>query len=216
MEEAWMTTAGWQELFRDPKFARPSLDYFSQLRALIDPMSNQPLTWSERWKLIQFGLASKSAMLQTNLKYFADLADEAGRTVYTSRSAVSVPKNLLMDGIGTLFVTARLKHELGRAVQDLLRVEVALYRYRNDHGSFPKTTSALAPAYLKTVPTDPLAGAVGVPFRYQQTGNGTGFLLYSLGTDLKDDGGKPTRFPGERASGDIVAGRMRQPRKATP
>jgi hypothetical protein len=53
----------------------------------------------------------------------------------------------------------------------------------------------LAPSYLETVPVDPFDGQ---PLRYRT--QGAGYVLYSIGPDLKDDGG--THLKGK--SGDLV------------
>jgi hypothetical protein len=99
------------------------------------------------------------------------------------------------------------------ALQTILRTEVALYRYRADHGRFPETLAALIPAYLAAIPDDPFGGARRKSPRYKCGLSRKSFLLYSLGADLKDDGGKPTRWPGDDMTGDMVAGKLWQPRK---
>jgi hypothetical protein len=59
------------------------------------------------------------------------------------------------------------------------------------------------------VPDDPCGGAAGRPLRYSATENGAEFTLYSIGPDLKDDGGTPMpKGPGGQESGDIVAGKL--------
>ncbi len=73
---------------------------------------------------------------------------------------------------------------------------VALEQFRAAHNNrYPASLSELAPNYLDAVLTDPFDGQ---PLRYQKQGNG--YLLYSIGADLKDDGGKPMNGKG----GDIV------------
>jgi hypothetical protein len=216
METAWADAAGYQEVLREPSLSKVSPKYFSAVRELMGRDPSQPLTIRDALKVVQFGIASKTQMLLDNLEYYRKLAYEAERTVYTGRSAVPLPRNVLMDTylmFGNAIVTFRAKHEQARSVQDLLRLEIALTRYRKDHGVYPATLSALAPVYLRSVPDDPLGGAPGTPFHYSVTGNR--FLLYSLGTDLRDDGGTPIRFP-RHQPGDIVAGKMWQPRKNTP
>jgi hypothetical protein len=218
VEEGWNETASWREILRKPDFTRLSLDYFKNMRPLVSSNVSQRMTPTDGWQLLQFGLASKSAILRENLEYYRHLAHEAERTVYTGTSVVPVPNNLIMrlsTSQGNMFVSARSKHEASRVVQDILRIEVAIHRYRKDRGAFPPSLSLLTPVYLASIPNDPLAGVPHVPFRYRVKDNGSHFLLYSLGTDLVDGGGTPARHPADQP-GDIVAGRMRQPRKATP
>lgn len=65
-------------------------------------------------------------------------------------------------------------------------VAVALEEFRAAQGNgYPDALSALVPTYLQFVPADPFDGQ---PMRYRK--EGTGYLLYSIGPDLKDDGGR--------------------------
>lgn len=49
---------------------------------------------------------------------------------------------------------------------DLLRMGVALERYRLNHGSYPAALNALAPEYLATIPREPFTGE---PYNYEST-----------------------------------------------
>ncbi len=68
---------------------------------------------------------------------------------------------------------------------DLVRLAFALAAYRADRGSFPAKLSELAPKYLAEVPRDIFTGA-----DLHYTKNRNGYLLYSVGINGKDDGGK--------------------------
>src|ERR1017187_2297886 len=102
---------------------------------------------------------------------------------------------------------------LGRAAEAearrrLIIAAVALERYRGRHGSYPDSLEKLAPEFLKNAPTDFMDGK---PLRYRLMGDGR-FLLYSVGLDCVDDGGKipqtdpewPPLQPGVPLGGDIV------------
>ena len=54
----------------------------------------------------------------------------------------------------------------------------------------------------------------GGPLQYRPLKNGRAYQLYSIGTDLKDDGGTPARYVG-LGPGDIVAGKMWRKRTFT-
>jgi hypothetical protein len=75
---------------------------------------------------------------------------------------------------------------------------IALRLYRKEHGRYPENLSALVPRYLPSVPADPFDGK---PLRYRR--EGTGFRLWSIGPDRKDDGGVEGK-PGWWVQGDIV------------
>jgi hypothetical protein len=66
-------------------------------------------------------------------------------------------------------------------------IACALERYRLAHNSYPETLDALVPQYLAQIPADIIGGA---PLHYRRANDGK-FLLYSIGWNEKDDGGKP-------------------------
>jgi hypothetical protein len=73
---------------------------------------------------------------------------------------------------------------------------VALEQFRAAHDNrYPTALSELTPNDLGATLMDPFDGQ---PLRYQK--QGAGYVLYSIGSDLKDDGGKPMNGKG----GDIV------------
>ncbi|MDX1962171.1 MAG: hypothetical protein SFX18_03395 [Pirellulales bacterium] len=61
---------------------------------------------------------------------------------------------------------------------------LALDLYRRNNGQYPPQLSDLAPKYLQQVPLDPYNDK---DFIYRKVGNG--YLCYSVGPDLQDDGG---------------------------
>ncbi len=63
---------------------------------------------------------------------------------------------------------------------------LALERYRDKYGAYPDTLQALAPEFLKSVPLDFMNGQ---PLHYHVSQDGR-FLLYSVGLDCVDNGGK--------------------------
>ncbi len=79
----------------------------------------------------------------------------------------------------------------------LTQVALALGAYKADHGEYPEELDELRRDYLKEIPNDIF---VNKPPRYRREGGG--YLLYSVGSDMKDDGGKEL----DRRSGseDIV------------
>jgi hypothetical protein len=70
----------------------------------------------------------------------------------------------------------------------LAQTACALERHWLAHGKYPASLAELVPAYLDRVPLDVVNGQ---PLHYRRTENGK-FVLYSVGLDGKDDGGKPT------------------------
>src|SRR5262249_13561197 len=66
-----------------------------------------------------------------------------------------------------------------------LHLAFALAEYQGDLGRYPETLAELAPQYLDTIPDDIFAGK---PLIYRPEGKG--FLLYSVGENRIDDGGR--------------------------
>ncbi len=62
---------------------------------------------------------------------------------------------------------------------------LAVERYRLARGKLPEALGQLVPDYLAAVPEDPFDGT---PLRYRRTERG--FVVYSVGEDGNDDGGK--------------------------
>jgi hypothetical protein len=80
---------------------------------------------------------------------------------------------------------------LGRAAEAEVRrrlivTAIALERFRNQHGAYPKSLEQLSPDLLKNPPVDFMDGK---PLRYRLTDGGH-FVLYSVGLNCADDGGQ--------------------------
>ncbi|GBC98642.1 hypothetical protein HRbin17_01156 [bacterium HR17] len=87
---------------------------------------------------------------------------------------------MLMPPLSRLFQRATTYH----ALQRIGMTAMALRLYRHGHGRYPETLQALVPQYLPAVPTDPFDGK---PLRYRRSAKG--FKVWSVGEDMKDDGG---------------------------
>lgn len=66
-----------------------------------------------------------------------------------------------------------------------LNVVLALAAYRSDHGGYPERLEALSPRYLPELPQDVFTGE---SLQYRTTAGG--YLLYSVGPNGEDDGGR--------------------------
>jgi hypothetical protein len=101
--------------------------------------------------------------------------------------------------------------EKGSALQsglDETRTALALERCRLAHGEYPETLDALVPEFLKAVPLDVMTNK---PLSYRRI-SPNDFLLWSVGWDVVDDGGKP--LDPKTKKGDIVW--MRLPKSGKP
>ena len=89
----------------------------------------------------------------------------------------------LMDPAWVQVQSSRLHALVPSAV-----VALAAERYRRQHGRWPDTLDALVPAFLRDVPVDPQDGT---PLRYRRLIDGV--VIYSIGPDMVDNGGKLDR-----------------------
>ena len=89
----------------------------------------------------------------------------------------------------TSAVVEDTKEELTELAQlTVALTALAIEQYRLSHGQLPTCLDDLIPAYLPDVPQDPFDGR---PLRYRL--REPGFIVYSIGPDETDDGGKPRR-----------------------
>jgi hypothetical protein len=79
----------------------------------------------------------------------------------------------------------------------LARTALALAAFKAKTGAYPDKLDALVPDFLPRVPLDPFSGR---PLRLKR--DGAGLVVYSVGRDLKDDGGRAAE-PGA-TDGDLV------------
>lgn len=77
----------------------------------------------------------------------------------------------------------------------IIIIALALERFHNRHGSYPKTLAELTPEFLKAPLPDFMDGK---QLRYRLGDDGH-FLLYSVGLDCVDNGGKMRRYMSDPA-----------------
>ena len=92
-----------------------------------------------------------------------------------------------------------------------LETRIAIERYKRRHGSYPGTLDLLVPEFLAAVPQEPWGPgplhyrALPAPDEY-----GRGYVLYSVGEDGVDDGGKMQPDPGRPLPNGFRADPSRQ------
>jgi hypothetical protein len=78
-----------------------------------------------------------------------------------------------------------------------MKTSLAIQRYRLAYACLPDTLNPLVPDYLAAIPQDPFDGA---PLRYKRLERG--FMVYSVGEDGHDDGGKKEPQRGKKKQGE--------------
>jgi hypothetical protein len=118
-----------------------------------------------------------------------------------SRKAMSreFGKIMITSFFPAVRAVSETKHRVeARTVLD--QVGFALTAYAADHRGYPKELAALAPHYIERVPADPINEQ---PLHYERRPDG--FVLYSVGSNGKDDGGAGY---GEKPSSDDLVIRV--------
>ncbi len=89
--------------------------------------------------------------------------------------------------------------EVPRAYRLAVEAVISLHEYRAKHGKLPKYLVDLAPDFVRAAPVDPFSGR---PLVYRLTPDKKDFVLYSVGENQVDDGGK--HDPAPNSKGDLV------------
>jgi hypothetical protein len=129
--------------------------------------------------------------------YFKDMepVDISDYTKFGTSTGVMV-KSALKGDLGALNFAAVAIPNFQRAFQkkyytdfqiDAMRLRIAALEYKRDKKQLPPSLNALAPDYIDAVPADPFDGQ---PIRYDVKRG----LIYSVGRNLKDDGGDASAF----------------------
>ncbi len=113
-----------------------------------------------------------------------------------------VVARLILPALGRIFATGQ--QHLARC--ESARVALAALRYKAKHGRLPGALAALVPDFLKAVPPDPFDGK---PLRYRA--DAAGLTVYSVGENLKDDGGV-TQQPADGGKPLDIGFRVRWPK----
>jgi hypothetical protein len=171
------------------------------LRVLLPIESNKPDAWTSL-KAIFVGHLIPRGWVYQNMVQLAngyqtigESSDSSGQRVFPKKvDAVAImakshpsPYNYLARISDPTHSkrcrdTAKIQTEVNEAL-----IACALERYRLARNAFPETLDALVPQFLAQVPPDLIGGQ---PLHYRRADNGK-FLLYSVGWNEKDDGGKP-------------------------
>ena len=113
----------------------------------------------------------------------------------SDRGMRSWAAKMLLPGLGNV-VKKFGKAQVG---VDEAVIACALERYRIATGNFPDTTEMLAPRFLARLPNDALTGT---PYKYRR--ETSGFVLYSVGWNERDDNGVAGKTFFDEDEGDWV------------
>jgi hypothetical protein len=157
-------------------------------------------------------LCSKQRLMRNYTQYMDAAIYQAGLP-YATRKAPSLPGDPYTRGMLDDFELVQWQIARNETRSRLLILQLAIHAFRLERKRLPVKLEELAPTYISTVPLDPCSG-IDKPL-YRRSGET--YVLYSIGPDGKDDGGKPIERPGateartrylaaSESTGDFMAG----------
>ena len=151
--------------------------------------------WKENlWRFVSFNYPDRQEVVVNIDKYFGRFAEIITETPWELRdetiddqlwNEVNITPLMLKIQTPAHERVSQIAWRMKTGRQALLTV-LAVIRYEKEKGGYPAGLDELVKAgYLKKLPMDPYSDG---PLVYRKTESG--FLLYSLGVNLKDDGGE--------------------------
>lgn len=180
-----------EEAEKDPK-ARP-LEYTIDWNVTLRLMNG----WYDR-----LAAAAREPDFAKRAKAFESINDDLKRLAAESQNPTKIlfrlaanpkPREELGRTIGNILVallvpaiqTVRTAEDRAIARRDLITLGFAARVYRAEKGRSPRTLEELVPTYAKAIPEDAMTGEA-----YSYAATKTGFVIYSLGDNRVDDGGR--------------------------
>ena len=122
----------------------------------------------------------------------------------TSNQIANILVGLLLPAL-TAAAPAETRHI---AIQQVTLTSIAITRYKKQHDHYPDKLTAVKGVFIDELPNDPFTGRT---LKYLQNANG--FLLYSFGANMTDDGGHTRADSGD---GDDIVFRVDHHPRQTP
>src|ERR1051326_299537 len=172
---------------------------FEEQIYLFGGSATSPPATKDRLRTSLFmGLYKSTGLLHKDKVFYLDTLGKYVSTAeapFPERLAITQPVNgaALMPGKMMIFsrmLLPALSRTLQRDGEHAARIRttqtaIAVERFRRAHnGSLPSDLNELVPAWLPSAPRDPFDGQ---PLRFKRLGSG--YVVYSVGSDLRDDGG---------------------------
>ncbi len=190
-EEKWAQLAGLIEVYRSPDWRAKLLNSWKEAGP-VERQFDEARIRTMRWDL---WFAGKQDCLESYTRYLGQSIAYVSQPYAAHSAPPAVPQNVVgtiltenTNGDGVSVLNTWCKDVGCRALNELIIAKLALRAYQQEHAAYPDTLQELVKAgILARVPMDSFA--LNAPLRYQR--RGTGYALYSVGPDGKDDGGIP-------------------------
>ena len=177
-EESYSGQAEMVEIIRNTK------GYSDIHKMFLVPGS--PNDASAHTQALRYIFGDKSRMVSSYRDYMAATIKNVRQPYASHPEAPTPPSDPLNEMFDPSFEGARFRDVSMKTETRMLLVAYALQAYRAEHGDYPETLEALAPGILRKTPDD-LYALTGT-FKYRKMGKR--YVLYSVGPDGKDNGGK--------------------------
>lgn len=172
------------ELFHRPHWRR---GYYREISGMTLPGAATPSgpDWEEIWMTLQLYTLSNHRIAR-NYEVLMEQVIQEARLPHGAPAPPLPPADPVSESNAGLSTGSVVLRRADGARDGLLLAGLALRAYRVENGRYPASLEALAPAYLKRIPLDPFARDAALKYRSQ----GESYVLYSVGPDGKDDGGR--------------------------
>lgn len=141
-------------------------------------------------------LLNKAELARMNVEWMIPAVDPKARLYHPEkgvayddeiqRNIIGHPKMFLAQLVAPAISKVAIKFVLGQTDANLAAVACALERYKMKNGHYPDALKTLEPEFMDVIPHDIMDGQ---PLRYRP--QNSGFVVYSVGENKVDDGGKP-------------------------
>ncbi|HEY0074938.1 MAG TPA: hypothetical protein VGB77_12615 [Abditibacteriaceae bacterium] len=152
--------------------------------------------------------------LMNDVTRYMDQCIETAKQPYNRKTQPVMPDDPIAQALISDYSRSRWNAVRAETSNVLLMTALALRAYHLEHGAYPQKLNVLVPSYLQTIPIDPYGAGEALHYQKQSAD----YKLWSIGTDGKDDGGRPvedkTKKPNTRnrflvepeSKGDFVFG----------
>ena len=191
-QEKWTLQASLMEIFDRAETFKDEDEAKSKKSDGKKTSNNEPNEKDERMMYgVLWTIIGKGRVLNNVTSYMDQLTENARKPYALHLPTPKLPFDPISRILLPVFDQTQVRAVNSETQTLLLLVTLALHAYHEEKHTYPALLEELVPAYLKKLPNDPFA--LRGTFQYRNKGDG--FLLYSVGPDSKDDGGKPIDDP---------------------
>ena len=124
-----------------------------------------------------------------NFSSYMDALAQMAAQPYKARKAPEVPGDFYNELVAPVFKDSVVNYDRDHAANALLLASLATHAFMQDKKHYPTSLHQLVPRYLSEVPADVFGS--GQALRYRFVGKNSKPVIYSLGPDAVDNGGRP-------------------------